>query len=153
MGRIWVVDQGNDRVQVFDGAGAFLFKFGTSGSGPGQFSGPMAISIDPSNHAWITDQANNRVEEFDENGAFIMQFGSYGSGSGQFAAPTGITVSNPVGSSAGGSGSPGGPGLPGANNAAHAFYYLINPSSGPYSTVGSPVCSQAATSSLLILCL
>jgi tripartite motif-containing protein 71 len=34
-GRVYVVDHSNERVQVFDPSGEFLFEWGTSGSGEG----------------------------------------------------------------------------------------------------------------------
>ena len=36
-GRLYVVDAGNDRVQVFDGAGRFLTRWGGTGTDDGQF--------------------------------------------------------------------------------------------------------------------
>ncbi|MBI4704584.1 MAG: hypothetical protein HY744_26065 [Deltaproteobacteria bacterium] len=45
-GRIWVVDTVNWRVQVFDEAGQFLFKFGAHGPGPGKLEYPVGLGID-----------------------------------------------------------------------------------------------------------
>jgi len=50
---VYVADRDNHRVQVFDGTGAFLAKWGSPGSGKGQFngapSGAMAIATLPTN--------------------------------------------------------------------------------------------------------
>src|SRR4030095_1357022 len=37
-GNLYVVDGGNDRIQVFDPDGKFINMWGTSGSGPGEFN-------------------------------------------------------------------------------------------------------------------
>ena len=42
---IYVVDQNNSRVQEFDSNGNFLLKWGTFGSGDGQFNDPLAVAV------------------------------------------------------------------------------------------------------------
>jgi DNA-binding beta-propeller fold protein YncE len=39
-GDVYAVDTGTNRVQKFDGIGNFLFQWGSSGAGEGQFSAP-----------------------------------------------------------------------------------------------------------------
>ena len=43
-------------------AQVFSFKWGSSGSGDGQFSMPAEIAIDSSGNVYITDQHNNRIQ-------------------------------------------------------------------------------------------
>src|SRR3970040_14546 len=38
---LYVLDQGNHRVLVFDAAGRFVRQFGKQGGGPGEFQAPM----------------------------------------------------------------------------------------------------------------
>jgi hypothetical protein len=42
-GNLWVVDNGNNRVQEFSGGGSYLSQFG--GSGNGYLGGPLHIAI------------------------------------------------------------------------------------------------------------
>ncbi len=46
-GKILVVDLYNNRIQVFDRDGNFLYKFGSEGKQPGQFDMPQGIAMDP----------------------------------------------------------------------------------------------------------
>lgn len=40
LGNIYVADSGNNRIQKFDSNGAFLVKWGSFGTGDGQFDTP-----------------------------------------------------------------------------------------------------------------
>ena len=44
-GNIFVLDEGNNRIQKFDSNGNFITKWGTVGSGDGQFNEPTGIAI------------------------------------------------------------------------------------------------------------
>ena len=62
--------------------------FGTYGTGPGQFNGPIGIAFDPAtNDVYVADYFNDRVEKFDSSGHFLLQFGTTGSGPGHSMAP------------------------------------------------------------------
>ncbi len=99
--RVYVADTGNNRVDVFDSSGAFLFAFGwkvnvatpeeklqtcttatgcqkgTEGAGAGQLRGPEGIAVDSSSHAiYVGDgQSNHRVQKFTSSGEFLLTFG------------------------------------------------------------------------------
>ena len=67
---------------------AYESKFGTAGTGNGQFNVPVGVAIDPtSQKIVVVDSANHRVQIFDSSGANPSQFGSVGSGNGQFSSP------------------------------------------------------------------
>jgi RHS repeat-associated protein len=68
-------------------------KFGSYGSGNGQFSYENGVAVDASGDVWVADTSNHRVQEFSASGEFIRKFGSEGSGEGQFKYPWGIAVS------------------------------------------------------------
>ncbi|MDE1970529.1 MAG: peptidoglycan-binding protein [Patescibacteria group bacterium] len=72
----------------------YFSKFGSSGSGSGQFSGPREIAISTSSQVYVADNVNNRIEVFDSAGNYLSQFGSLGSGAGQMNSPTGIAFSS-----------------------------------------------------------
>lgn len=93
-GRIIVSDHGipNDRIQVFDSGGSFLFSIGTFGLGPGQFAAPLGVAVNASGQILVADSSNHRVQAFGPGGNFLFAFGSFGSGPGQFNDPRGIAV-------------------------------------------------------------
>ena len=69
-GLLYVVDHGNNRVQVFQD-NVFLFKFGSKGHSPGQFQYPFHVAIDSSDQAYVTD--NTGINVFSEDGHFIKK--------------------------------------------------------------------------------
>ena len=75
-GNVYVADTGNYRIQKFSGTGQFLAKWGSNGSGDGQFAGaPKAIAVSPAGDVYVEDGANQRIERFDASGAFVSSFG------------------------------------------------------------------------------
>ena len=81
-GRVYVLDQGNHRVQVFTGDGRFLGKWGSlcalyglddeipegegcaSPEGEGQFLFPKGIAIAPDGTVYVADSDNHRIQVF-----------------------------------------------------------------------------------------
>ena len=70
----------------------FNIKWGSYGTGNGQFISPSGIAVDSSNNVYVVDAGNNRIQKFTSNGTFITTWGSYGTGNGQFISPSGIAV-------------------------------------------------------------
>jgi len=91
-GEVYVSDQLNFRVQVFDPEGRFLRTFGSIGDRPGTFTRPKGIAIDRHGHVYVVDAAFNNVQMFDREGRLLLAFGSLGNGPGQHWLPIGITV-------------------------------------------------------------
>ena len=89
---VYVIENGNDRVSVFDSSGTFLFTFGSFGTGNGQFIDPSGLVVGPSDNVYVLDKNNRRVQIFDPSGNFLGKFGSIGSATGQFNLPQGIAV-------------------------------------------------------------
>jgi DNA-binding beta-propeller fold protein YncE len=91
-GRVFVSEYGdNDRVQVFDGEGAFLFQFGRFGQGEGELSRPQSLLID-GDVIYITDSCNHRISVFRTDGTFVRNMGGIGSGPGEFRYPWGLDM-------------------------------------------------------------
>ena len=67
-------------------------KWGSYGSGDGQFKGPTGVAVDSSRNVFVVDNNNNRIQEFDSSGNFIRKWGSQGSGDGEFEFPMGVAV-------------------------------------------------------------
>lgn len=86
---VYVADEGNHRVQKFDGNGAFLTKWGACGSANGEFGGPLGIVIDDAKaglsaiRVYVTDGANGRIQQFDTDGVHLRSIASHGPGDGQ----------------------------------------------------------------------
>lgn len=70
---IYIADYSDDRIRVMDLAGAELFTFGGTGSGPGQFRGPAGVVVS-STAIFVTDSGNKRVQKFDLTGKYLLTF-------------------------------------------------------------------------------
>jgi len=95
---LYVVDSGNDVVDVFDADNyKFLRQIGKPSrkheqTEPGTFSIPEGAAVDSEGNVYVTDTFNNRVEIFDAEGKFISMFGQNGDGPADFERPKGIAV-------------------------------------------------------------
>jgi hypothetical protein len=49
---------------MFTSTGEFLIKWGSSGRGEMQFTGPMDLAFDRSGNLYIVDTYNNRIKKF-----------------------------------------------------------------------------------------
>ena len=63
-----VVDYSNNCVWIFDRHDQLVRKFGSKGTGNGQFNTPYGVAFDDNNHLYVTDVNNGRVLKFDING-------------------------------------------------------------------------------------
>jgi DNA-binding beta-propeller fold protein YncE len=104
-GRVYVVDFGNSRIQIFKANGVFIKAWGTEGSGNGQFSRPSRIAVDSSGHVYVSDTGNHRIQFFQLSNpcpagttqitsgvCFVKKWGSPGQGTGQFDTPVGVAI-------------------------------------------------------------
>jgi tripartite motif-containing protein 71 len=82
--KLYIVDRDNNRIQVFDKNGTFLFKWGEEGDGEGEFALPYGLDVDKEGNVWVADRGNNRIQKFDAEGNFLFAFGSEGEGEGEF---------------------------------------------------------------------
>jgi tripartite motif-containing protein 71 len=62
-GNIYVADTYNHRIQKFNSDGAFLTKWGSEGSGDGQFNFPT-VAVDSSGNVYVADFGNHRIQKF-----------------------------------------------------------------------------------------
>ena len=70
----------------------YISKFGSSGSGNGQFGAMKGIDFDSQGNIYVVDSSNNRVQKFNSSGVYVSQFGSFGIGNGEFSTPYGIAI-------------------------------------------------------------
>ncbi len=71
---------------------AFVMKWGSQGSGDGQFNSPFGVATDGAGNVYVTDVAFNRIQKFTGGGAFLTKWGSGGGGDGQFNSPSGVAT-------------------------------------------------------------
>ena len=61
-----VADTGNNRIQKFRPSGTFITKWGSLGTGTGQFNGPSGVAVASTDHVYVVDRGNNRIQKFHE---------------------------------------------------------------------------------------
>ena len=72
-GLFYILDAGNNRIQVFDETGTFIRTIGREGKGPGEFTYPVDITIDNQNNLVISESMG-RVQILDSNGTYQKGF-------------------------------------------------------------------------------
>ena len=85
---IYVADQANNRVQVFDKEAKYLFEFGSD-----KMKQPLYIVI-YKDRVFVTQHGGGCLLVYDLDGKFIQQVGTPGSAEGQFNHPYGIAIHN-----------------------------------------------------------
>jgi tripartite motif-containing protein 71 len=63
---------------------------GRFGVGPGEFSGPLGVAIDPRGRILVADSGNHRIARFDSAGVFLGEFGGFGYDDNRFDHPTAV---------------------------------------------------------------
>ena len=83
--------ENNNRIQVFNTNGEYLYEFGTTGQDNGQFKKPARVAVDKKGRLLVTDMENNRIQVFKANGTFLCTIVNRGI-SNSFNGPCGIAV-------------------------------------------------------------
>ena len=88
-GNIYIADQSNICVKVFDRTGKYLFKFGDN-----EDEGKMyrALSVAICGDRILISQRNHCILNYQLNGKFISKIGKYGKGELEFICPFGLTI-------------------------------------------------------------
>jgi sugar lactone lactonase YvrE/4-amino-4-deoxy-L-arabinose transferase-like glycosyltransferase len=71
---IYVVDTGNERIQLFTRDGAFVDAWGGYGSGPDQLIEPVGIALGADGNVYIADSGNARISIFTPDGEPVAQW-------------------------------------------------------------------------------
>jgi len=93
-GRLYVVDGGNFRVQVFNADGTYRESFGAVGRQLGNFARPKEIAADAEGNVYVADAAFGNFQIFTAEGDLLMFIGSRSEqgGPGQYILPSGIAI-------------------------------------------------------------
>ena len=74
-GDIYVSDgYGNAKVHKYSPDGKYLFSWGKSGTGPGEFNLVHNLATDINGYVYVADRENHRVQIFDKNGNYETQW-------------------------------------------------------------------------------
>lgn len=78
-GRLYITDQNNNRIQVFDNELNWQYSFGQPGYSINSDHFLLPTSIDYDNqHLFVSDLVNRAIKVFDVNGTFIDSFSGFG---------------------------------------------------------------------------
>jgi sugar lactone lactonase YvrE len=73
-GNVYVADYYNNRIQKFDSNGNLITKWGSYGTGDGQFIGPRGVAASSSGNVYVADTGNLRIQRFNSDGTFITKW-------------------------------------------------------------------------------
>ena len=93
-GRLYVVDGGNFRVQVFNEDGTYHSSFGSVGRQLGNFARPKEIATDPDGNVYVADAAFGNFQIFTPEGDLLMFIGRRAErgGPAEYILPSGIAI-------------------------------------------------------------
>ena len=90
--RLFLADEHNHRITVFDKSGTFVSKWGVQGTAEGQLNGPSGLAFDADANLYVVDHLNHRVHRFTRDGDWISSWGRQGHDEGQLSLSWGIAV-------------------------------------------------------------
>ncbi len=95
-GDIYVVSARSRQVVVYGKNLVEKFRFGSQGSGPGQFNGdPRGVTVSRDGTlVFVTDDGGRRVEAFTASGTYLYQMGTASTGTDSFVDPRGIQATD-----------------------------------------------------------
>lgn len=89
-GNIYVLSHYGHNVIKFNRDRVYITKWGSNGTGNGQFSSPGGVAVGPSGHIYVADTNNSRIQKFTSKGVFLTKWGTNGNGNGQFYMVTSV---------------------------------------------------------------
>ena len=76
----------------------FVRKWGTQGTGNGQFGYQRGVTVAPDGNVYVSEgnvfSGDSRIQRFTSDGVFISKWGAEGEADGQFINPYGVAVAS-----------------------------------------------------------
>lgn len=92
-GAIYATNFRPPAVYKFTPDGELLARWGSGGSGDGEFAasgGAGGVTVGPDGTVYVADRDQNRIQAFDPDGRFRFVWGQFGSGDGELNRPLGL---------------------------------------------------------------
>lgn len=94
LGNILTVETISTQIRILDSSGGAVTVFGISGSGIGQFSGPLGVATDSSGNIYVADKSGV-IAVYDSTNTFIKNIGTPGAEpAGKLSSPAGIDINS-----------------------------------------------------------
>jgi DNA-binding beta-propeller fold protein YncE len=95
LGKFFVIDSDNERVQIFDDDGEFQSKFGSSDSGLDEYLGSAKgiVIQESTREILVSNIETDSISVFDSTGGFMFEFDSF-NGNDDFRNPTNMIIDN-----------------------------------------------------------
>ena len=90
--QVYVCDDNNHRIQVFDLDLNFVRSIGSRGTGRGEFDAPFDVKFDTAGNMYVAEYGNKRVQVMDISGHFIRSFGQ--EGEGKLGGPSALHIAD-----------------------------------------------------------
>ena len=90
--QVYVCDEDNHRIQVFDLDLNYIHSVGSCGRGRGELDCPLDVAFDTVGNMYVVELGNDRVQVMDSSGQFIRMFGQ--EGEGKLSDPTALHIAD-----------------------------------------------------------
>ncbi len=91
-GNIYVSDEWNDMITVFDEDGTRISRWGYHGDRIGELDGASGMYFDKDQNIWIVSARSSRIQKFSINGKYINGFGVNGKNETELNMPAGMCI-------------------------------------------------------------
>lgn len=91
-GNLYLVDEANCRICVFDKDGNLKLRVGGKGFKRGEFEKLRDVAVDETGRIYALSDSGTPVQVFDKKGKYIFRFGFQGDGPEDIAVPAGLFV-------------------------------------------------------------
>jgi DNA-binding beta-propeller fold protein YncE len=94
-GELYVADTHNSEILVYSPEGRIIRRWGSYGTGPGQFIWVTDVAVDARGFVYACEYGEgraDRLQKFDTQGRFMLQWASFGSQPGEVQRPQGLAL-------------------------------------------------------------
>ena len=91
-GNVYVSDEWNDMITVFNENGDNISRWGYHGDRIGELNGASGIFLDKDQNLWTVSARSSRIQKFSTNGKYINGFGTKGTEDRDLNMPAGMCI-------------------------------------------------------------